>query len=82
MKMDSFIDNTSNNESDIGADESFYASSEKEMNFDLNKKETAKNDARKYELLNTNLKERLISAQNHLQRIEDKKKHIDERQVI
>ena len=33
------------------------------------------------EVLNANLKKQLISAQSHLQRIEDKKRDIDERQV-
>ena len=79
--MDSFRDTTSNNESQLGSDESFYASSPKELNCNLNKIETVKIDTRKSEVLNANLKKQLISAQSHLQRIEDKKRDIDERQV-
>ena len=81
VKMDSFVDTTSNNESEISADESFYVSSPNNLNFNFNKIKTVKNDTQGGELLNANLKERLISIQNHLQRIEDKKKIIDERQV-
>ena len=79
--MDSFRDTTSNNESELDADESFYPSSEKELNFSLNKTETVNDNTPKCEILNSDLKERLISVQNHLQRIEDKKKNIDQRQV-
>ena len=79
--MDSLRDTTSNNESELGADESFYASSAKELNFSLNKTETVDNNIPKCKISNTDLKERLISVQNHLQRIEDKKKNIDQRQV-
>ena len=79
--MDSFLDTTSNNEIEIDSELSIFVLSPKEVNCDVNKTIEIENNTCKREVTNIYLKERLISAQNHLQKIENKKKIIDKRQV-
>ena len=79
--MDSFLDTTSNNETEVVEGEKTFVSTPNELSCDKHEMELTPYNAFKSGTLNLEFKERLQSARNHLKRIEKKKHIIDKRQV-
>ena len=80
--MDSFLDTTSNNETEVAEGEITFASTQNELSCDQHEMKFKQYNTFKSKTTpNLNFKARLQSARNHLKIIEKRKSVIDKRQV-